>query len=88
MPRKLSVVSLVDLTISMTHIEAVRAGREAGLIGKENYWLFFNKKDGSSSVCRNEEYKKRDGYIGYFVEDDSRLDKIYECYLKKIRCRR
>lgn len=50
---------------------------------KENYWLYV-KKDGSHSFARDNE-KKTEGYIGYFVEDDTRLSGIAEVAEKKIK---
>ena len=50
---------------------------------KENYWLYV-KKDGTQAFARDTE-KKTDGYVGYFVEDDTRLNGISEVVNKKIK---
>lgn len=49
---------------------AVALARSNGM-GLENYWLYF-KKDGTSVEASQDE-NKRDGYLGFFVEDDTRL---------------
>ena len=61
-------------------IEAIKAGRESGLIGSENYWLLLGKRSGKVLVMSEESYEKTPGYIGYFVLDDSRLPGIIKCY--------
>ena len=48
--------------------------------------LYF-KKDGTEIQALSTE-NKREGYIGFFVEDDSRLNSILEIANKKIRLRR
>ena len=62
--------------------EAIREARKKGL-PQENYWVYY-KKDWSRVKVSAEE-KKTVGYIGFFVEDDSRIQVINEIAMKKIR---
>jgi hypothetical protein len=65
----------------MNSIEnAVTQAREQGL-PMENYWLYF-KKDGSMVEAKPEEHKRKD-WIGFFVEDDTRLRQIAKIAGKK-----
>ena len=62
---------------------AVHKARLAGELRAENYWLYV-KKDGTQAFAREEE-NKTEGYIGYFVEDDTRLNGIADVAEKKIK---
>lgn len=62
---------------------ALHKARLAGNLRAENYWLYI-KKDGTQAFAVEEE-KKTEGYIGYFVEDDTRLQGIAEVAEKKIK---
>lgn len=65
--------------------EALRLAR-LGWLPKENYWIYF-KKDGSAiEVCAEE--NKRDGWLGFFVEDDSRLSGIANIAERKTKWRK
>lgn len=65
-------------------LKAVSQARENGL-PKENYWLYF-KKNGTAVEASAEE-NKRNGYLGFFVEDDSRLATIANIAEKKAKWR-
>lgn len=60
----------------------VKARQENGL-PSENYWLYF-KKDGSAIDVSKEENKRKD-YIGFFVEDDTRINHIVEIAVRKVK---
>lgn len=60
--------------------QAVSRARGCGL-PEENYWLYF-KNDGTE-IKAIETEKKTPGWIGYFVEDDSKLPAIYAIEQKK-----
>ena len=62
---------------------AIHKARLAGDLRAENYWLYI-KKDGTQAFAVEEE-KKTEGYVGYFVEDDTRLQGIAEVAEKKIK---
>lgn len=62
--------------------DVIESARSEGL-PKENYWVYF-KKDGTRIEAAAEEKKRRD-FIGFFVEDDSRLQSINDIAMKKIR---
>lgn len=66
-------------------LKAVSLARSNGM-GKENYWLYF-KKDGTAIDASKEE-NKRKGYLGFFVEDDSRLASIANIAERKTSWRR
>ena len=65
--------------------KAVDRARASGL-PKENYWIYF-KKDGSAIDAYAEE-NKRKGWLGFFVEDDSRLISIAGVAQKKTNWRK
>ena len=65
-------------------LKAIDRAREKGL-PKENYWLYF-KKNGTAVDVSAEE-NKRNGYLGFFVEDDSRLATIAGIAQKKAKWR-
>lgn len=52
---------------------AIALARSNGL-PKENYWLYF-KRDGTK-IDAYEKENKRKGWLGFFVEDDSRIPGI------------
>lgn len=52
---------------------AIALARTKGL-PKENYWLYF-KRDGTK-IDASEKENKRKGWLGFFVEDDSRIPGI------------
>jgi hypothetical protein len=60
----------------------VKTRQENGL-PSENYWLYF-KKDGSAIDVSKEENKRKD-YIGFFVEDDTRINHIVEIAVRKVK---
>lgn len=60
--------------------KAVELARAQGL-PKENYWLYF-KKNGTA-VEAYEVENKRPGWLGFFVEDDSRIPSIVGIAKKK-----
>jgi hypothetical protein len=60
--------------------QAVSRARGSGL-PETNYWLYF-KKDGTE-IRAFEIENKTPGWIGYFVEDDSKLSAIYAVEQKK-----
>ena len=64
---------------------AVRKARSLGM-GQENYWLYF-KKDGTAVDASQEENKRKD-YIGFFVEDDTKLGTVAGVAQKKTSWRR
>jgi hypothetical protein len=53
--------------------KAIALARSQGL-PKENYWVYF-KKDGTA-IDAYEQENKRKGWLGFFVEDDTRLPGI------------
>ena len=65
--------------------KAVDRARANGL-PKENYWIYF-KKDGTAIEAYAEE-NKRKGWLGFFVEDDSRLIGIAGVAQKKTNWRK
>lgn len=65
--------------------KAVDRARANGL-PKENYWIYF-KKDGTAVEAYAEE-NKRKGWLGFFVEDDSRLIGIAGVAQKKTNWRK
>ena len=71
----MSMKELIDM--------AVGRARLAGGLGAENYWLYV-KKDGTHAFAVQDE-KKTEGYIGFFVEDDTRLQGITGVAEKKIK---
>lgn len=60
--------------------KAVELARAKGL-PKENYWLYFKKN--STAVEAYEVENKRAGWLGFFVEDDSRIPSIAGIVKKK-----
>lgn len=52
---------------------AIALARSKGL-PKENYWLYF-KRDGTA-IDAYENENKRKGWLGFFVEDDTKLTTI------------
>lgn len=64
---------------------AIAIARKNGM-GLENYWLYF-KKDGTA-IDASQEENKRKGYLGFFVEDDSRLNGISGIAQKKTKWRK
>lgn len=65
--------------------KAVATARANGL-PEENYWIYF-KKDGTA-VDASKEENKRKGYIGFFVEDDTKLATIANVAQRKTNWRR
>jgi hypothetical protein len=65
--------------------KAVEKARSQGL-PKENYWIYF-KKDGTAVDAHADE-NKRKGWLGFFVEDDTRLTGIAGIAQKKTMWRR
>lgn len=65
--------------------KAVALARTKGL-PEENYWIYF-KKDGTA-VDASKEENKRKGYIGFFVEDDTKLATIANVAQRKTNWRR
>ena len=65
--------------------EVLRKAR-LGWFPAENYWIYF-KKDGSA-VEVNAEEDKRDGWLGFFVEDDTRLPGIVNIAERKTKWRK
>ena len=57
--------------------------RHENNLPSENYWLYF-KKDGTAIDASKEENKRKD-YIGFFVEDDTRINHIIEIAVRKIK---
>ena len=55
-------------------------------MGQENYWLYF-KKDGTAVDASQEENKRKD-YIGFFVEDDTKLGTVAGVAQKKTSWRK
>lgn len=53
--------------------KAVALARANGL-PKENYWIYF-KRDGTKIDAHGRE-NKRKGWLGFFVEDDTKLPTI------------
>lgn len=64
---------------------AVATARANGL-PEENYWIYF-KKDGTAVDVSKEENKRKD-YIGFFVEDDTRLATIANIAQRKTKWRK
>ena len=65
---------------------AVERARVNSSLPTENYWLYV-KKDGTGFLAFAEEHKNPD-YIGFFVEDDSRIPgilKVAESKIKKFK---
>lgn len=60
--------------------KAVELARAKGL-PKENYWLYFKKN--STAVEAYEVENKRPGWLGFFVENDSRIPSIVGIVKKK-----
>jgi hypothetical protein len=65
--------------------KAVELARAKGL-PKENYWLYFKKN--STAVEAYEVENKRPGWLGFFVEDDSRIPGIVGVAKKKATWRK
>ena len=64
-------------------MKAIHDLRLAGKLRAENYWLYVGKTK-KDAFALDEEHKTP-GYIGFFVEDDTRLPKIAEIATKKIK---
>lgn len=64
-------------------LNSVEISRKYFNLKNENYWIYFSK-DGEKCTPFNEEHKA-ESFIGYFVEDDSRLRSIYNIAQKRIR---
>ena len=64
---------------------AVERARHLGL-PKENYWLYF-EKNGAAVEAYGEE-NRRNGWLGFFVEDDSRIPGIVGIARKKASWRK
>jgi hypothetical protein len=65
--------------------KAIELARSKGL-PQENYWLYF-KKDGSKVEAHKDE-KKRGAWVGFFVEDDSRITTIAKIAERKTKWRK
>ena len=65
--------------------KAVELARVQGL-PKENYWLYFKKK--GTAVEAYEVENKRPGWLGFFVEDDTRIPSIVGIAKKKANWRK
>ena len=63
-------------------LNVVNAARNHGL-ATDNYWLYM-AKDGTEVNASNEE-NKQSGFIGYFIEDDSKLRRVFDVYCKRVR---
>ena len=61
----------------------VEYARKYSGLTQENYWLYVSN-DGERVEARNNE-KKREGYTGYFVEDDTRIKGIHTIIQKRVR---
>lgn len=61
----------------------VEYARKYSGLTQGNYWLYVSN-DGTRCEARNNE-KKREGYTGYFVENDSRIKGIHTVILRKLR---
>lgn len=60
----------------------INISRDSGL-PYENYWLYVSA-DGTEMKVSGEE-DRTEGYTGYFIEDDTRLRKVYEIICKRVR---
>ena len=49
----------------------------------ENYWLYVSA-DGTEMKVSGEE-DRTEGYTGYFIEDDTRLKRVYDIICKRVR---
>lgn len=56
--------------------------RAQGKIPYENYWIYLNR-DCPGGIKAKAQEEKEEGYIGYFVEDDTRLAGILKCHQKR-----
>ncbi len=65
--------------------KTIARARENGL-PKENYWLYFKK--GGTAVEAKEKENKRNGWLGFFVEDDTRLASIANIATRKANWRK
>lgn len=63
-------------------IKSVEKNRRDFNLNKENYWGYFSK-DGSTFTPFNTEHKD-EKYIGFFIEDDSKLRTIYNVMQRKV----
>lgn len=52
-------------------------------LNETNYWLFINKKTGEVKF-KNEDLKENN-FIGFFIEDDLRLDSTLKVAFNKIK---
>lgn len=71
--------------VEVSPYEAVDFARRKYGLPEENYWLYV-KKDGKKILAYAEEHKNAE-YIGFFVEDDSRIANIMKVAERKIKAK-
>lgn len=59
-------------------VNVIAKERMVNQLPLQNYWLYIGVDD----VKASEKENKQEGYIGYFIEDDTRLKKVFEIALK------
>ena len=64
-------------------MKVVNGARENHQLATENYWLYLSLDGGIVQVSQEE--RKREGYIGYFIEDDNKLRRVFDVFLKRVR---
>lgn len=67
----------------MEYTKVLENARTKHALRKNNYWMYINKNSGDIKFKNKE--KKENNWIGYFVEDDSRLIEILRVAENKIK---
>lgn len=73
---------MIQLNELVQNIEQLQEKR---LLNNCNYWLYFSKNIQIDKYKVFNAENKTKGYIGFFVEDNSRLKGIYEVAKSKIK---
>lgn len=73
---------MIQLNELVQNIEQLQEKR---LLNNCNYWLYFSKNIQIDKYKAFNVENKTKGYIGFFVEDNSRLKSVYEVAKSKIK---
>lgn len=73
---------MIHLNELVKNIEQLQEKR---LLNNCNYWLYFSKNIQIDKYKAFNVENKTKGYIGFFVEDNSRLKSVYEVAKSKIK---
>lgn len=73
---------MIQLNELVKNIEQLQEKR---LLNNCNYWLYFSKNIQIDKYKAFNVENKTKGYIGFFVEDNSRLKSVYEVAKSKIK---